>query len=101
MIRFVVALRRMHEPKNEMPSKIFFPYDVTDDVGQIREIGEALILEITLSEDAVEKLKHGYMQPEGAAAVKSYIDNQLGAGSSVQIWQKMYGQFITADVVQR
>ena len=102
MIRFLVTLERLHrEPRHEVPSTVLLPYNIDDDPGKVREIGEALILEVILSEHTIEKLKHDYMQSDGCVAIKNYIEHQLGYGNSVQSWISMYGKFVTAKVVQR
>ena len=104
IIRFLVTLERLHrEPRHEVPSTVLLPYNIDDDPGKVREIGEALILEVILSEHTVEKLKHDYMESDGCLAIKNYIEHQLGYGNSVENWISMYGRFrfMTAKVVQR
>ncbi|MEK7074957.1 MAG: hypothetical protein AAB968_04280 [Patescibacteria group bacterium] len=104
MIRFLVTLERFHgEPGPEFTSTVLLPYYIDDDPGKVQEIGKALILEVTLSEHTVEKLKHDYMESDGCLAIKNYIEHQLGYGNSVENWISMYGRFrfMTAKVVQR
>jgi len=95
----ITLIRYYDEPKNKLPSRLFFPA-ATDNIGEFMEMGEARILDVTLSDETVEKLKRSYIQSDPTAAIKALVTHQLGIGSSVQGWTTVYGRFGCTDVVQ-
>jgi hypothetical protein len=99
----VYLSRVLDKPRLNFPSRIFFPdEDKDNNEAMLVEKRESRLLMITLSRNAVKKLKKGYMQSDGATAVEHFIKHQLSPeGSSVQNWPGFFGWDCICDRVEQ
>lgn len=97
MLKFRITLRRYFDTSvSKGPIRLFFS---SQQDTEVVEVGEDRILDITLSQDDVAKLKNDSMQSDGIVAIENFITHQLGYGSSWHSWD-IYNHFVVSNIRQ-